>query len=103
ESQAKDDSLHLHQDNVARLIGYCIFLPRLENVKIRSLHSQAKVAGTIATVAGAMVMTLMKGPLLEFFWIKGRAYHENGTSGVDLHNSIKGAVMITIGECSGQD
>jgi hypothetical protein len=42
-------------------------------------------------------MTLMKGPLIEFFRIKGNAYHENGTGGIDLHSSIKGALMITVG------
>ncbi|KAJ6922301.1 WAT1-related protein [Populus alba x Populus x berolinensis] len=84
--------------NVLPAITFIIaWIVRLEKVKIGSLHSQAKVAGTIATVAGAMLMTLMKGPLIEFFRIKGKAYHENGTSGFDLHSSIKGALMITVG------
>ncbi|KDP35589.1 hypothetical protein JCGZ_09027 [Jatropha curcas] len=74
---------------------------RLEKVKMTSLHSQAKVVGTIATVAGAMVMTVVKGPPVDLFnSTKGmRIYHHNQQTSddVNLHNSIKGALMITIG------
>ncbi|KAJ6381288.1 hypothetical protein OIU77_030047 [Salix suchowensis] len=84
--------------NVLPAITFVIaWIVRLEKVKIGSLHSQAKLAGTIATVAGAMLMTLMKGPLVELFRTKGKDYHENGTGGIDLHSSIKGALMITVG------
>ncbi|KAJ0027648.1 hypothetical protein Pint_35485 [Pistacia integerrima] len=69
---------------------------RLEKVKIKSIRSQAKIIGTIATVAGAMVMTLMKGPILDLIWTKS-ANHEKGSGGIDIHNSIKGAVLITLG------
>ncbi|PON62315.1 Plant-drug/metabolite exporter [Trema orientale] len=34
----------------------------LEEVNIRRLHGQAKVLGTIVTVGGAMILTLVKGP-----------------------------------------
>ncbi|EXB65305.1 Auxin-induced protein 5NG4 [Morus notabilis] len=34
---------------------------RLEKVNVGRVHSQAKVLGTIVTVGGAMVMTLLKG------------------------------------------
>ena len=70
---------------------------RVEKLNLKSIHSQAKVLGTVTTVAGAMVMTLIKGPILELFWTKGRTYHEVATSGVDLHHSLKGAFMITVG------
>ncbi|XP_023739387.1 WAT1-related protein At2g37460 [Lactuca sativa] len=70
---------------------------RVEKLNLKSIHSQAKVLGTVTTVAGAMVMTLMKGPIIELFWTKGRTYHEVATSGVDLHHSLKGAFMITVG------
>ncbi|CAN1304422.1 WAT1-related protein At2g37460 [Linum perenne] len=62
---------------------------------------QAKIGGTIATVGGAMVMTLIKGPVVELFWTKGRSFHGGqGSGGVDLHSSIKGALMITVGAFS---
>ncbi|CAN1275090.1 WAT1-related protein At2g37460 [Linum perenne] len=71
----------------------------MEKVRMKSVHSQAKVLGTVATVGGAMVMTLVKGPVVEFFWTKGRSFHGEGGGGggVDLHSSIKGALMITVG------
>ncbi|KAL4591925.1 hypothetical protein LXL04_004900 [Taraxacum kok-saghyz] len=70
---------------------------RVEKLNIKSIYSQAKITGTVATVAGAMVMTLIKGPILELFWTRGRTYHEVATNGVDLHGSLKGAIMITVG------
>ncbi|KAA8518864.1 hypothetical protein F0562_016363 [Nyssa sinensis] len=69
---------------------------RLEKVKINSIHSQAKVVGTVITVAGAMLMTLVKGPVLELFWTNGRNNHETN-SAINLQHSIKGSLMITIG------
>ncbi|KAK8632232.1 hypothetical protein V6N13_072627 [Hibiscus sabdariffa] len=63
---------------------------RLEKVNFRSICSHGKVIGTLTKVTGAMVMTLVKGPVLELFWTKGsinqRAAAKNGT---DLHDSIR--------------
>ncbi|XWS55709.1 hypothetical protein CRYUN_Cryun09bG0023800 [Craigia yunnanensis] len=71
---------------------------RLEKVNLRSIRSHGKVVGTLATVAGAMVMTLMKGPVLELFWTKGRINHEAAAkNGTDIHDTIKGGLMITVG------
>ncbi|GJU34148.1 WAT1-related protein [Tanacetum coccineum] len=44
-----------------------------------------------------MIMTLVKGPMLELHWTKGRSNSKDVNNGVDLSHSIKGAVMITIG------
>jgi drug/metabolite transporter (DMT)-like permease len=71
-------------------------LLRLEKLNLRSIRSQAKVVGTIATVAGAMVITLVKGPVVELIWTKGKISHEQ-QSAVNLHHSITGALMITVG------
>ena len=70
---------------------------RLEKVKIKSIRSQAKLVGTIATVGGAMIMTLIKGPILELFWVKQRADHAQQRSDISLQHTIKGSIMITIG------
>lgn len=70
---------------------------RLEKVKLKSIRSQAKVVGTLATVAGAMVMTLLKGPVLDLFGTHGSNTHNQQSGGVNLQNAIKGSVMITIG------
>lgn len=54
--------------------------------------------GTLATVAGAMVMTLIKGPELELFGTHGgSSTHIQHNVGVNLQHAIKGSVMITIG------
>ncbi|KAF3442919.1 hypothetical protein FNV43_RR16837 [Rhamnella rubrinervis] len=70
---------------------------RLEKVKVKCIRSQAKMIGTAATVAGAMIMTLTKGPVLEVFWTTGRGTHQQQSAGTSLSHSITGALMITIG------
>ncbi|XP_076938610.1 WAT1-related protein At2g37460-like [Bidens hawaiensis] len=69
---------------------------RLEKLNMKGIRSQAKVVGTVTTVAGAMVMTLMKGPIIELFWTKERTFHEVANH-VDLRHSLKGAIMIAVG------
>ncbi|WJX11826.1 hypothetical protein P8452_02390 [Trifolium repens] len=67
----------------------------LEKIKIKSIRSQAKILGTIATVTGAMVMTLIKGPIIvETFGGKSQIHHSGGTSN---QHTILGSVLITIG------
>ncbi|CAA0836433.1 WAT1-related protein [Striga hermonthica] len=74
----------------------CFF--RLEKVKITSIRSQAKIIGTLATVAGAMIMTLVSGPNLGLPWTKqGPAHDQHHQTQVTLQDSIKGAVMIIVG------
>ncbi|KAL3717201.1 hypothetical protein ACJRO7_008736 [Eucalyptus globulus] len=79
------------------------WIMRLEKVKMKSIRSQAKVFGTLATVAGAMIMTVIKGPVLELFWTRGGGTTanniQNGSAagGISLQNSIKGSLMITAG------
>lgn len=70
---------------------------RLEKVKLTSIRSQAKIVGTVATVAGAMIMTLVRGPIVELFWTTGNAGHESQSGGLNLSHAIKGSIMITIG------
>ncbi|EFH57767.1 predicted protein [Arabidopsis lyrata subsp. lyrata] len=66
-----------------------------QHSKLRCIRSAGKVVGTLATVGGAMIMTLVKGPVVDLFWTKGVSAHN--TAGTDIHSAIKGAVLVTIG------
>ncbi|GFZ11041.1 nodulin MtN21 /EamA-like transporter family protein [Actinidia rufa] len=70
---------------------------RMEKIKIRSIRSQVKVVGTVTTIAGAMVMTLVKGPVIELFRTQEGSDHGDKSSGLNLQHSIKGSLMITVG------
>ncbi|OMO96960.1 Drug/metabolite transporter [Corchorus olitorius] len=69
---------------------------KLEKVHIRKLHSQAKILGTIVTVGGAMLMTLINGPKLPLPWTNSSNQHSS-SSAPTSQNPIKGALMITVG------
>ncbi|KAL8149588.1 WAT1-related protein At2g37460-like [Apium graveolens] len=75
----------------------CIF--GLEKVKLKSIRSQAKIGGTLTTVGGAMLMTLVKGPVIDLIWTKGRTgtHISQGNGGLDLQHSVRGSLMITAG------
>lgn len=73
-----------------------MFLLRLEKIKMKSIRSQAKVVGTIATVSGAMIMTLIKGPIL-FRALGGFSLNQQSNNGINTQHAIVGSVMITIG------
>ncbi|GAB4851798.1 hypothetical protein Ancab_031197 [Ancistrocladus abbreviatus] len=53
-------------------------LCRMEKVDIRKVRCQAKVVGTIVTVAGAMLMTLYKGHVINLIW--SEHIHPRGSS-----------------------
>jgi hypothetical protein len=42
----------------------------MEKLDIKRIRCQAKLVGTVVTVAGAMIMTLYKGPIMEMIWTK---------------------------------
>lgn len=65
-----------------------LFLGR-EKIHITMREGQAKVLGTLAAVAGAMIMALIKGPIL----ISGNNHHHHGNGAITL----AGAVLIAIG------
>ncbi|PKA49985.1 WAT1-related protein [Apostasia shenzhenica] len=71
---------------------------RIEKLKIRRRHSQAKVIGTAVTVAGALLMILYKGPIVEFIWSKGRAHHGAAAAAAasGSMNWFKGTLMLLV-------
>ena len=74
----------------------CECFCRLETVNIRRQCGQAKVLGTIVTVGGAMLMTLVKGPMLNLPWINENG-HQESTSATNKQDVIKGALMMLAG------
>ncbi|CAD5320645.1 unnamed protein product [Arabidopsis thaliana] len=89
--------LSVYRHGVATVVmaPFAFYFDKLESVKFQSIRSAAKVVGTVTTVGGIMVMTLVKGPALDLFWTKGPS--AQNTVGTDIHSSIKGAVLVTIG------
>ncbi|CAI9296007.1 unnamed protein product [Lactuca saligna] len=74
---------------------------RLEKVKLRSLHSQGKIIGTIVTIGGAMIMTLIRGPAILFPWTNDHhhhpLHHQSSVNTMSTQDQIKGSLMITVG------
>ncbi|KAL2656223.1 hypothetical protein AAZV13_04G107500 [Glycine max] len=50
-------------------------LCRMEKINMKKVRCQAKVVGTLVTVAGTMLMTLYKGPRVEMVWTKHAPHH----------------------------
>ncbi|KAJ4708912.1 WAT1-related protein [Melia azedarach] len=73
----------------------CIF--GLEKVNIKRVHSQAKILGTIFAAGGAMTMTLLKGPILEFPWKPLRILHYQSQNVTHKEDHTKGSLMIIAG------
>nr|XP_043615651.1 WAT1-related protein At5g64700-like [Erigeron canadensis] len=74
------------------------FLLRMEKVKITSSKGQAKVLGTLISMAGTLVITFWRGG----FQINGilkkpliNIYNSNGLSGHVKQNWVKGATLIS--------
>ena len=73
------------------------WLFRLETVNFRKLHSQAKVVGTVVTLGGAMIMTLVKGSVIELPWTRQNANSNSLAEEIHPHQFIMGAIMIGAG------
>ncbi|XP_058079547.1 WAT1-related protein At5g07050-like [Magnolia sinica] len=75
-------------------------LCRMEKVDIKKVRCQAKVIGTLVTVAGAMFMTLYKGPIVEMVWSKSvhprKSYVTNTTDVTDKEDWFKGSILLII-------
>ncbi|VAI49971.1 unnamed protein product [Triticum turgidum subsp. durum] len=73
---------------------------RMEKVRLRSLHSQAKIAGTVLTVAGAVLMVLYHGPIVQFPWTKGQHHATASGQGAGgaaaARDWLNGTIMVII-------
>lgn len=67
----------------------------MEKVDIKKVRCQAKVVGTIVTVAGAMLMTLYKGHVINLVWSNPSSNVANATQ--DSANDkdwFKGSILL---------
>ncbi|TKY49763.1 WAT1-related protein [Spatholobus suberectus] len=62
-------------------------LCRMEKINMKKVRCQAKVVGTTLTVAGAMLMTLYKGPILEMVWTKHALHHRQSNNATNTTTS----------------
>ncbi|KAF3320627.1 WAT1-related protein [Carex littledalei] len=66
---------------------------RIERVVIKERRSQAKIIGTMITVAGALLMIMYNGPVVPFPWSKG-THHNSAESVHNGSNWLKGTFMV---------
>ncbi|XWS15114.1 hypothetical protein CRYUN_Cryun35bG0066300 [Craigia yunnanensis] len=66
---------------------------RLERVNVKKIRSLAKIIGTAITVVGAMVMTLYKGPIIDFIKSGGATHHGTTAESADKH-WVTGTIML---------
>ncbi|KAK6942126.1 EamA domain [Dillenia turbinata] len=75
-------------------------LCRMEKIDMKKVRCQAKVVGTLVTVAGAMLMTLYKGPIMEM--VRTKHIHTNQshapaqTAANEDKDWVKGSIFLII-------
>ncbi|KAF3445673.1 hypothetical protein FNV43_RR10849 [Rhamnella rubrinervis] len=75
---------------------------RLEKVKIKEARGQAKVIGTVVTFAGALLMTIYKGPVVNLFSSSSaKSIHatSSGGAGADAGKHFIAGTLILLVAC----
>lgn len=67
----------------------------MEKLDIRSLSSQAKIVGTIVSIAGALVVVLYEGPRIIKSVSPHPSLHSHQTLNSSQTNWIIGGVLLT--------
>ncbi|KAH9329007.1 hypothetical protein KI387_001115 [Taxus chinensis] len=75
---------------------FAYVLERLEIFDIKSLRGQAKIAGTIVCVSGAMIMTFYKGPAIKFPSSphETSSLHKISSSKAANRNMLLGSILV---------
>ncbi|MBA0845534.1 hypothetical protein Goarm_022772 [Gossypium armourianum] len=68
-------------------------IPAVKKINVKKIRSMAKIIGTAITVMGAMVMTLYKGPIIDFVKSGGAIHHGTTTESADKHR-VAGTIML---------
>lgn len=71
-------------------------MKRMEKLNLKKLRCQAKLAGTIVTVAGALLMTLYQGPVLGSKHIPPHKSYTTDTTETFRKNYFKGSMFLII-------
>ncbi|KAK9713879.1 hypothetical protein RND81_06G056700 [Saponaria officinalis] len=74
---------------------------RLEKVDIRKIPSQAKIIGTIVTVAGAMIMTIYRGPVVNIFGSHVAVQHGATSAAANSGQHWALGTLFVLGSCFG--
>ncbi|PKA53500.1 WAT1-related protein [Apostasia shenzhenica] len=74
------------------------FILRIEKINMKNRRSQAKVIGTLVTVAGAVLMIMCKGPVLGLPWTKGSSHISTQARAQDESRWVMGTFML-LGSC----
>ncbi|KAG4147657.1 hypothetical protein ERO13_D05G236600v2 [Gossypium hirsutum] len=72
---------------------------RLEKVKLKKVHSIAKIIGTVIMVPGAIIMTMYKGPAINFIKLQGGS-NDGATNEAEAKHWVAGTLML-LGRCWG--
>ena len=76
--------------------GLVLKIYRMEIVDIKKVRCQAKVIGTVVTVAGAMLMTLYKGDVINLIWSEHAHTHSSSAPETSGKDWVKGSILLII-------
>lgn len=72
----------------------------MEKLDLKQVRCQAKLIGTLVTVAGALLMTLYKGPIMHMVWTKYMPVHphesDSATDDLSGKNWFMGCIFLII-------
>ncbi|KAH6819324.1 nodulin MtN21 /EamA-like transporter family protein [Perilla frutescens var. frutescens] len=71
-------------------------LCRMEKVDMKKVRCQAKVVGTVVTVAGAMLMTVYKGHVINMVWSSNSQSNVTVTNQDSDKDWVKGSILLII-------